>query len=301
MDFLLFHLRFTVAVALFTLLYAAFLCRETFYRLNRFFLLLCISFCFAFSFISFSDLHLFKINENIVTGIRDFKGTMMSTSNEQSIKHVPVQSGSRLLSAFNWPASLEVVYLPGLCIFISRFIFQCISLYRITKKSCKTEISGKEVYHLPGSVSDPFSFFKKIYADTINYSEKDLSKIIAHETVHGRQLHTLDILLMELLLVIFWYNPFCWLLKKHVVQNLEFLADKTVAGTFDKKECQYTLLRISVPTSKLSLTTNFNVNHLKKRISMLNRKKSVCYGAVDHRISEIEVVHSAKTLTILIY
>ncbi|MDF1863307.1 MAG: M56 family metallopeptidase [Saprospiraceae bacterium] len=99
--------------------------------------------------------------------------------------------------------------------------------------------------------------------------------IIEHEKIHIKDKHTLDILIAELMFIIQWFNPFAWLYRKAMVNNLEYLTDlKMLKEGTDKKIYQMNLLKVSVPNLPLNLTNNYNQSILKKRILMMNAKKS---------------------------
>jgi len=85
----------------------------------------------------------------------------------------------------------------------------------------------------------------------------------------------MDVLISELLCIVFWFNPFVWLLKREIRQNLEFLADNTVINSgFDSRTYQYHLLQLTYQNPELKLTNKFNVLPLKKRIKMMNQQQS---------------------------
>src|SRR5690606_36487304 len=65
----------------------------------------------------------------------------------------------------------------------------------------------------------PFSFWPHIYFNPILYTENEYEKIFSHEQVHVRQLHSLDVLLAEISLIFFWYNPFCWMIRRAIQEN----------------------------------------------------------------------------------
>jgi len=96
-----------------------------------------------------------------------------------------------------------------------------------------------------------------------------------HEKIHIQERHTLDILLAELVVIVQWFNPFAWMYRKAVENNLEFLTDFQMLNKGTERETyQLNLLRVSVPQMPLNLTTNYNQSFLKKRIAMMNVKKS---------------------------
>jgi hypothetical protein len=83
------------------------------------------------------------------------------------------------------------------------------------------------LYHLEGCTA-PFSFYNSICLDTNHYEQAELEKIIEHELVHIEQQHTLDMMVSEILCIVQWFNPFVWLMKHAIKQNLEFIADDSV-------------------------------------------------------------------------
>jgi hypothetical protein len=162
----------------------------------------------------------------------------------------------------------------GVLFFMTRFLLRFYSLQK-TRKLAKPVTTDVEVklYHLPGEAA-PFSFYNSIYLDTSLYQEEELEKIIAHELVHVNQKHTIDMLLAELICMVQWYNPFAWLLKHAIRQNLEFIADDAVLQKgISRKSYQYLLLKVSgaVP---YTLANNLLFPSLKKRIQMMNKTKT---------------------------
>ena len=98
---------------------------------------------------------------------------------------------------------------------------------------------------------------------------------MTHELAHCRQRHSVDILFTELFAIAFWVNPFVWLLKREVRLNLEYLADNNVlANGTDSKEYQYHLLGLAYRKNVATISNNFNVLPLKKRIKMMNKKRT---------------------------
>jgi len=102
-----------------------------------------------------------------------------------------------------------------------------------------------------------------------------LTNIIEHEKVHSDQNHTSDVLITRIFCLLFWFNPFIWLYKKAITQNLEFIADSEVAKKIsDKKAYQYTLLKITTHETCVAITNHFYQSLIKKRIVMLNKNQS---------------------------
>jgi len=130
--------------------------------------------------------------------------------------------------------------------------------------------------------TQPFSFFGFVFLNPSLYSKDDLDEIVAHEQIHCRQGHTIDILMVETLVCVFWFNPVAWLLRLDIKQNLEYYTDRAMlAQGFDCKRYQYNLLRVSVQRNNKfpfqivnHFIVNHHYNHLKNRIVMINQSKS---------------------------
>ena len=95
-----------------------------------------------------------------------------------------------------------------------------------------------------------------------------------HEFIHVKQKHSIDILWGEVLCIVNWFNPFAWLIRNAIRQNLEFIADnKVLEDGIDKKQYQYLLLKVT-GNNHYSIANQFNFSSLKKRIAMMNKMRS---------------------------
>ncbi|MBK5195169.1 MAG: TonB family protein [Proteiniphilum sp.] len=170
-----------------------------------------------------------------------------------------------------------MIYISITVLFILRFLSQLISIIRIRAKSDLTEISGIPVYRLKDDIT-PFSFFNLIFIHTEKHSETELAQILLHEQTHVRQGHSVDIMLIESICVLFWWNPFVWLMKREMAMNLEYLADHgVITEGVNSREYQYHLLRLTYHETAVPIVNNFNVSQLKQRIMMMNQSKSPAY------------------------
>jgi hypothetical protein len=122
----------------------------------------------------------------------------------------------------------------------------------------------------------PCSFGNTIFINPERYDWETYNQILIHEKIHVSGRHTLDILLAEIALVIQWFNPFAWLYRREVENNLEFLTDANVLlhQEVERSAYQLSLLRVSAPHLPFSLTNNYNQSLLKRRIVMMNSKRS---------------------------
>ena len=166
------------------------------------------------------------------------------------------------------------IFIAGVAVCLARFIIQFYSFKKITSKaSFINAFFGVKLYQLDMDIM-PFSFGNAIYVNRQRHSPEELTDIIKHESVHVHQQHTIDVLIAEVVCILNWYNPFAWLMKKAIKQNLEFLADDTVLQEgADKKSYQYLLLKVT-GYSPLRIVSSFKLSSLKQRIYMMNKTRT---------------------------
>ena len=176
--------------------------------------------------------------------------------------------------AIGWETTAMTIYTMVACLLLLRFFWQLVSIVRLRNKCRTTDINGTKVYLLE-SDEGPFSFFNWIFINPTKHNRQETDEIMTHEQAHCRQLHSIDVLFTELFAIVFWANPFVWLLKREVRLNLEYLADNNVlAGGTDSKKYQYHLLGLAYRKNVATISNNFNVLPLKKRIKMMNKKRT---------------------------
>ena len=179
---------------------------------------------------------------------------------------------------------LKVVYLLVAASLLVRFMIQLVSIVRLSLRSEKRNIFGVDVRVLKDDLA-PFSFFRLIFVNPSLHDEKELDEIITHERAHAEQWHSVDVILGELACVVFCYNPFMWLVKREIRNNLEFLADNRVLrGGYDTKSYQYHLLGLTYQKAAANLYNNFNVLPLKERIKMMNKKRTNGIGRAKYAL-----------------
>lgn len=268
-PFFIYLIQVNIALALFYLLYAIVLKRDTFLRLRRFFFLSVIIFSLLYPFFTISalsDILTFRSSDfqEATTTVIIGEPGMAMVIEEEVVAPVSIP----------WEDILSLFYIVVTLIFTLRFISQLISIYRVWVKSEKQIVSGIPVCQLKDEIT-PFSFFSLIFIHTGKHSETELSQILLHEHTHVRQWHSIDIMLIELLCLFLWWNPFVWLMKREMAMNLEYLADNGVLREgVDSREYQYHLLRLTYHETAVQIVNNFNVSQLKQRIMMMNKAKS---------------------------
>jgi beta-lactamase regulating signal transducer with metallopeptidase domain len=252
-----FLLKLSVSLSVVFLFYHFVLRRLTFYNWNRFYLLAYTLLAFFIPFINISPvLEKNEWNEHtIITWI-----PQIGTANPET--H----------DLTTWDAAL-LIFAAGAFVFFIRLIIQFISYSLMKRKAIPVKIEGLNIYQVDEKII-PFSFGNSIFINRHQHNETELQEIIRHEFIHVKQKHSFDIIWAELFCMLNWYNPFAWLLKKAIRQNLEFIADnKVIENGIDKKQYQYLLLKV-IGNSQFSIANQFNFSSLKKRIAMMNKTKS---------------------------
>jgi TonB-dependent SusC/RagA subfamily outer membrane receptor len=257
-DLLLYLIKANVALALFYLGYHFLLRKLTFYGINRYYLIFALVFSAIYPFISFKDWFVSS---------QDLSAPLLLTLSDWQQLQLPEEATSAYsgFSAFYW---------VSVGLFSLLLLIKLIGLGRIHFKSVPARWD-RFAYRKSKEIISPFSFLTHIYFNPTMYAEAEYEKIFSHEQVHVRQLHSLDILLAEICLIFFWYNPFCWLIRRAIQENIEFITDQRVLSLgIDKKSYQYSLLQISTLSHPSYLGNHFNFKNLKKRIIMMNKKQS---------------------------
>jgi hypothetical protein len=153
---------------------------------------------------------------------------------------------------------------------LGRLLVQLLSLWRLRRTARPAVVHGQPVRVLTGAVS-PFSFWQTIYLNPQQHPAVELDAVLRHEQVHVRQWHTLDVLLAQVALALAWCNPAAWLLRRALLDNLEYLADHAALRTgLDRRAYQYSLLRLSHGVAGPSLVSHFTFSSLKNRVAMMN-------------------------------
>lgn len=155
-------------------------------------------------------------------------------------------------------------------ILLIRLLFQIFQIIRLYIISINYKTNSTIIYT---DDHPPFSFFNLIFINKNNCSN-EIEKIILHEKVHVNQFHTLDILLVEIVCIFHWFNPFIWLYKASFREIHEYLADEGVINNgCDKKGYQSLLLSVATGINDWKLSNKFN-SLIKKRLIMMSKQKS---------------------------
>ena len=261
--------KLSISLAIVWLFYQFILRRLTFYNSNRWYLLGYTLVSFLIPFIDITYI-LGNNNGSEKNIIQLIPSVHQYTIALEEASHCPVPIWSTGYDKWDWTAFALMI---GAAVLLLRFFLRYLSFLRIRRRSTLISDEGIKIYQVDDSII-PFSFGNAVFINSSLHTEDELREIVRHEFVHVRQNHTIDIIWAELLCIINWYNPFAWLLKRSIRQNLEFIADnKVVENGIDKKQYQYLLLKV-IGNNQYSIATQFNFSSLKKRIAMMNKTKS---------------------------
>ena len=212
---------------------------------------------------------------NLEYWVRDTP-TMESMANVYADTFYPVVVVKAQASGITWMDMLLGIYWVGVAVLSLRLVWQLFSIIRLVVISRKQEVEGIMVHLLKGEGS-PFSFFRWVFMYPSTLEGRQLHEVMVHECTHVSGHHSLDTLFSELFSIACWFNPFVWLMKQEVRMNLEYLADESVLSDGNaRKSYQYHLLGLAYrqPNESTKIANNFNLLPLKKRIKMMNKRRT---------------------------
>lgn len=243
---------------LFLLVYDLFLKRETFFNLNRFYLLLSPIVAIVIPFIRL---------EFIKNGIPDtFYVPLPEVILSQNI-------GVATASTLSLFVILQRIWIAGMGIASLLFIIKLIKIHRLRQTGTPIEENNLKIILIPNS-KYAFSFLSSIYLGQ-NIPESMRASILEHEKVHIREKHALDLFFYELLCIILWFNPLIYIFRKRLTAIHEYIADEKVSLTVGKPAYFQNLLAAVFKTETVSFVNSFfNQSLIKTRISMLQKSKS---------------------------
>lgn len=194
------------------------------------------------------------------------------------------------ISASSAPQALRLTdvfpeaYLIGLAVCLAWLVFQmvaqAVAVVRLRRKHAVYgagdgfDIPRHSSLILTDDDTAPYSFFNQIVVGTRGLSDEELRCILAHESHHVKQGHSFDLLFARLLCCMAWFNPFAWLMLRELRAVQEFQADAASLGACGREDYLHLLYRQVTGTGYGHITNNFQSINIKKRIVMMNTKKS---------------------------
>ncbi len=265
MSWLHYLMEANLYLVLFYLCYCLFLNRETHYTLNRAYLLFS---CVAAFVLPILQLGMLKPVPQVTAPVNYAATTAVP------LTHTPVTLAAPVTAnrVFTWDDGLLYIYLIGAGIFLLVLLFKLHRLALLARAGRAGEQQGYRLVRL-NETNTAFSFFKYLF---IGAGTASADTIIRHELVHIRQKHSADIIFIELLKVINWFNPVIYLMQRSLRAVHEYIADEQTASSGNGALAYSSfLVENAYGLSGTSVTHSFfNYNLLKKRIIMLHQKRS---------------------------
>lgn len=269
-------LKANVVITMLFLFYLLALKNDKSFKLNRFYLLCSLVLSLFLPLLpELSSAHFEPIQRQLTTA-NPLNGLYTTIGNSQTITK-PVNAAQVAVSqGFTPPSLMQIlagVYLLVSVVLLSISIIKVLKISILIKNTDKQYING--IYYCAFGGAAPFSFFTYLVINKELFNDNELQQIIAHENVHIRQWHSVDILFAELAHAVLWINPLVPYLKRYIKLNHEYIADAEVINTgIDKKDYQLSILHSSLKLQHAYQLTNlYSSSKIKLRIKMMNLKK----------------------------
>ncbi len=261
-DFLIYQGKAAIALAVFYMFYRLLLSKETFHRFNRIVLLGTAALSFVL------PLCVITLRKVVVLP------TMPSTADAIVGETTGTVAMAPEVSEPIWPIILCCIFASGALFVLTKVIVSIIGIRRNISSGSKQILESGETLIITETDTAPFSWMKYIVISREDY-ESGYSQILTHEKAHIALRHSWDILFVDMITALQWFNPAIWMLKADLRALHEFEADDVVLRSgADIKEYQYLLIRKAVSKSGYSVANSFNHSTLKARITMMLNKKS---------------------------
>ena len=263
---MLFIIKSAILLMLLYSCFFIFLSKETFHRFNRIMLLGIM--------LASVVIPVFRITTEHPTFINEEFQHLQTFINETPYAVAPSYDVYEKDEGTTWVQALVWTYMAGAAVMIIITIVQVVSLMRFMRGGLRhTDTQGNTVILLKGDFP-PFSIFRYIVMSVNDY-EYSRKYILAHEQEHIRLGHSYDLMLLEVMKIFQWFNPFIWFISRDLKTIHEYEADQAVINLgIDAKSYQQLLMMKVVGNRLQPFTNNLNHGSLKKRITMMYKKKS---------------------------
>ena len=253
-DFIFYTIKTIGIQVLFLSLYQLFFKKVTFFSINRFYLLSGFFLSLIIPFLTIT------VSQNIETPIVQLQEIIVSNSNTKEISN----------STFSGEKLLQVLYSIGIVITSISLVIKLRKINEHLKNSTIEYHNNTKVYRIKDS-NEAYSFLNYIL---VGQNNNDIDIVLQHELVHKRNAHSVDLFLLELCKIVFWFNPIIRFYQKQLTEIHEFEADSEIVKQ-NKSEYYKSIINQIFEIKNFAFTNNFfNQSLIKKRIVMLQKSKS---------------------------
>ena len=259
--FFVYILKSSVCLTIFYLFYKLLLSRDTFHRFNRIALL---SLIMLSVIIPFCEITLEKATA-IQRPVMDLENLLAAVSMRTS-----AESASQPV----WLRVMVIAYIIGGILTLCQFAYSFYALFRLMRQGTPKLVDGIHLILTDQPVA-PFSWMQTIVISRKDFEESGI-EIMTHEMAHIKARHSIDLLISEICILFHWFNPSVWLLRQELQNIHEYEADESVLNQgVDAKRYQLLLIKKAVGSQRFtSMANSFNHSKLKKRITMMLKRKS---------------------------
>lgn len=271
---LLYILKSTICLILFYLGFKALLSNDTFFRFNRWVLLGGIGICMLLPVIKIQTSEPLLIQQPIIHLEKMIAGeetvAIHLPDNNSGVDITPVTGPARMI---DWGQIIALLYWAGVVFCLMTTLLSFRKMFVLIRSGRKLQ-QGRYTLIIVPSCASPFSWGRYVILSEEDY-EKYPDEILTHEMMHLKSHHSIDLLFMEIILWLHWFNPAIWLLKRELKDIHEYQADKGVLTLgIDATKYQLLLVKKAVGSSLYTLANSFNHSKIKKRITMMLKGKS---------------------------
>jgi len=266
-------LKVSIGTGLLYLCFTLFFKNDTFYLRNRILLISTLLLPFIIPLIKISNYSVggaIAVSKNTITGII-ISGTALNTTISAKLTYIDYNN------IFIW------IYFSFTAFILLKAFLSVTRTFILIRKGTILNSNFPKII-ISNQQHPPFSFFPYVVIPKNIYDSGKYNEILEHENTHVRQGHTFDLLLNELTIAFQWFNPFIWLIKRSIILNHEFLADKaSLKKAKSVKDYQYSLLNVLTDSRSIPLTHNF-ANLIKIRVVMINKEPSSRYAILKNLV-----------------
>lgn len=276
-SFLFYILKSSIGISLLYGAFRLFMRKETFFALNRAILLAIVLVSTAIPLVSLPPIFPRIVLESRNSAVQQLEINPIVSSDFAQPENATTKtiSTQRPLSKshFSWATLIQYSYWGGVLIAFLILIHGVGSVLVLFRNAKLERADGYKLVIVDHEVS-PFSFTRIIVISRVDY-ENHQQSILTHEQAHIRLNHFFDLVLLEVIKIAHWFNPFIYLLIKDMKEIHEFQADEYTLNTgIDAKQYQFLIIQKSVGKQRFALANSFNHCQIKNRIIMMNKSKT---------------------------
>ncbi|MEH6746278.1 MAG: M56 family metallopeptidase [Maribacter arcticus] len=258
---ILFLIKSAACMAIFLIFYKLFLEKESMHFFKRYFLLAAIAISLVIPAVVFTEVIYIEPISTSFTPTEDYS---LETYHAPSIESIDYTY---------W--SLLSIYGLGVLFFSLQFFNNLYQIKNTIQNNPKQQTNSIIKVLLSLQIV-PHTFFNYIFLNKQKFEANEIPPaVLLHEETHAKQKHSIDILVLEILQIVFWFNPLIYLFKKSIKLNHEFLADSAVLNNgLEKSDYQKILLAFSSNAAEPQLANAINYSSIKKRFTVMKKETS---------------------------